>query len=75
MALNTTKAGMGGLDVDTINQKIQEASQGSKFHEHKKKEQLKIDKKISDMKFQLEKLTPVLIEQALEQVKETFYLV
>ncbi|ODM95014.1 DNA polymerase kappa [Orchesella cincta] len=68
MALNTTKAGMEGLDVETINRKIQEASQGSKFHEHKKKEQLKIDRKISDLTFQLEKLTPLLIEQALEQV-------
>ncbi|CAL8115478.1 unnamed protein product [Orchesella dallaii] len=68
MSLNTTKAGMEGLDVDTINRKILEASQGSKFNEHKKKEQLKIDRKISDMKFQLEKLTPNLIEQALVQV-------
>ncbi|CAL8115476.1 unnamed protein product [Orchesella dallaii] len=68
MSLTTTKAGMEGLDVDTINRKILEASQGSKFNEHKKKEQLKIDRKISDMKFQLEKLTPNLIEQALVQV-------
>ncbi|CAL8115472.1 unnamed protein product [Orchesella dallaii] len=68
MTLNTTKAGMEGLDVDTINRKILEASQGSKFNERKKKEQLKIDQNINDMKFQLEKLTPNLIEQALVEV-------
>ncbi|CAL8115474.1 unnamed protein product [Orchesella dallaii] len=68
MSLNTTKAGMEGLDVDTINRKTMEASQDSKFNEHKKEEQLKIDRKINDMKFKLNKLTPNLIEKALVEV-------
>lgn len=68
MALNATKAGMEDLDVETINKIIHEASEGSKFYEHKKKQQKKIDKRIVNMKLQMEKLTPEQIEKAGAQV-------
>lgn len=68
MALNATKAGMEGLDVETINKTIMEASEGSKFYEHKRKQQEKIDRKITEIQFQLEKLTPDQIGKAQLEV-------
>lgn len=53
MNLNVTKAGMEGLDVESINKIISEASQGSKFYEHKKKQQEKLDERITNIKQQL----------------------
>ena len=40
LSVNTTKAGMGGLDTEKINSIIAEASKGSKFYEAKSKNQV-----------------------------------
>ena len=57
MKLNDNKAGMQGLDTAKINQIIEEASKGSKFYQHKQKNQERINIKISEMKAASAKLT------------------
>lgn len=57
MKLNDHKAGMQGLDTVKINQIIEEASKGSKFYQHKQKNQERINTKIAEMKLANSKLT------------------
>lgn len=57
LKLNDHKAGMQGLDTERINQIIEEASKGSKFYQHKQKNQEKINKKIAELKTLCDKLT------------------
>lgn len=49
MALNDTKAGMEGLDVQKINQIIEEASKGSKFYIHQQNQQDKLNVRIQNI--------------------------
>lgn len=49
MALNDTKAGMEGLDVQRINQIIEEASKGSKFYIHQQNQQDKLNVRIQNI--------------------------
>ncbi|CAG0914051.1 unnamed protein product [Notodromas monacha] len=49
MELNDNKAGMADLDKEKISRIIEEASKGSKFYDHKKKQQERIDAKIADL--------------------------
>lgn len=57
MKLNDHKAGMQGIDTGKINQIIEQASKGSKFYQHKQKNQEKINVKIADMKAACARLT------------------
>lgn len=50
MALNDTKAGMEGLDVQKINQIIEEASKGSKFYIHQQNQQEKLNARIQSIR-------------------------
>lgn len=72
MRLNDHKAGMQGLDVDKINDIIEKASKGSKFYEHKKKSQERVDKKVAEMKAAMAKVTPEQRKGALAKVCEGF---
>lgn len=49
MALNDTKAGMEGLDVQRINQVIEEASKGSKFYIHQQNQQDKLNARMQSI--------------------------
>ena len=62
--LNDTKAGMQGLDVESINAIINDASKGSKFYEHKLKQQKEIERKIQDMKNKLKMFSESQIHHA-----------
>ncbi|XP_043191021.1 DNA polymerase kappa-like isoform X2 [Amphibalanus amphitrite] len=68
MKLNDTKAGMEGLDTDKINQIIEEASRGSKFYNHKKQRQEKIDERIRRMLELKDSFTPEQIARAEAQM-------
>lgn len=57
LKLNDHKAGMQGLDTERINQIIEEASKGSKFYQHKQKNQERINQKITELQQQCSKLT------------------
>ncbi|XP_076061856.1 DNA polymerase kappa-like isoform X2 [Oratosquilla oratoria] len=70
LALNTHKAGMEGLDAAKINEIIQKASEGSKFYQHKKKCQERLDAKISDMNRRCMELTQDQIDKATLQMDE-----
>jgi hypothetical protein len=73
MALNDTKAGMQGLDVDKINQIIQQASKGSKFYEHKKQRQMQLDQKIDEMKKQADAISSDEIRRSEKQVSYVLF--
>lgn len=68
MGLNDSKAGMAGLDVESINRKIQEASKGSKFYLHKKAVQEKLDRKVQQMKEQAKRYSPSQLKSAEKEV-------
>ncbi|XP_028396102.1 DNA polymerase kappa-like [Dendronephthya gigantea] len=53
MDLNTTKAGMEGLDKEKINQIIHDASKGSKFYENEKKKEKQVQKRIEELQRKL----------------------
>lgn len=57
MALNDTKAGMEGLDVQRINQIIEEASRGSKFYIHQQTQQDKLNVRIQHIQESFKNLT------------------
>lgn len=57
MALNDTKAGMEGLDVDRINQIIEEASKGSKYYIHQQNQQEKLNDRIQSIRESFKKLS------------------
>ena len=69
MKLNNHKAGMQGLDTNRINQIIEEASKGSKFYQHKLKNQEKIDSRIADMKAACSRLTEDQKKSSMAKVK------
>lgn len=69
MKLNDHKAGMQGLDTNKINQIIEDASKGSKFYQHKQKNQERINVKIADMKAACDKLTAEQKKLARAKVK------
>lgn len=56
MKLNE-KAGMQGLDLEKINEIIENSSKGSKFYNHKKNLQAKLDQRIAAMQARLNELT------------------
>ena len=66
--LNATKAGMEGLDVESINRIINETSKGSKFYEHKLKQQKEIERKVQDMKMKLKTFSDVQVRHAEQEV-------
>ena len=68
MKLNDNKAGMVGLDRDRINQILEEASQGSKFYEHKKKCQERINTKIQELQERKKRILPEQQERSTKQV-------
>ena len=74
MKLNDNKAGMQGLDTAKINQIIEEASKGSKFYQHKQKNQERINIKISEMKAASAKLTEEQKKIARAKVTWTFFV-
>ncbi|XP_037051630.1 DNA polymerase kappa-like [Bradysia coprophila] len=57
MALNDTKAGMEGLDVQRINQIIEEASKGSKYYMHQQNQQDKLNVRIQHIQESFNNLT------------------
>lgn len=64
MALNDTKAGMEGLDVDKINQIIEAASRGSKFYVHQQNQQEKLNIRIQSILESFQNLTEEQIQQS-----------
>lgn len=57
MDLNTSKAGMEGLDREKINEIILEASKGSRFYENERKKEKQVEKRIKEMRTKLAVLT------------------
>ncbi|CAG0879653.1 unnamed protein product [Darwinula stevensoni] len=70
MKLNDNKAGMVGLDRDRINQILEEASRGSKFYEHKKKCQERINMKIQELQERKRRILPEQLERSTKQMDE-----
>lgn len=68
MALNDTKAGMEGLDVQKINQIIDEASKGSKFYIHQQNQQDKLNARIQHIEESFKNLTEEQILNSTEMV-------
>lgn len=68
MALNDTKAGMQGLDVQKINQIIEEASKGSKFYIHQQNQQDKLNIRIQQIQESFKNLTDEQIESSTAAV-------
>lgn len=66
--LNVSKAGMEGLDLDRINKIINDTSRGSKFYEHKKKNQEQLRKKVADMQAQVAAFSAETLAKAEKQV-------
>jgi len=64
MALNDTKAGMEGLDKESISKVIEEASKGSKFYAKKQEDQARISQQAKEMKLALDAFTPSELEAA-----------
>lgn len=56
--LNTTKAGLQGVDKEYVNKVIEEVSKGTPYYEHQQKRQRRIDKKIEAMLVELGNLSP-----------------
>lgn len=69
MALNDTKAGMEGLDVQRINQIIEEASRGSKFYIHQQNQQDKLNIRIQHIQQSFHNLTSEEIANSTLMVK------
>ena len=57
MDLNTSKAGMEGLDRDKINQIILEASKGSRFYENERKKEKQVQKRIKELQNKMVQLS------------------
>lgn len=68
MALNDTKAGMEGLDVDKINQIIEEASKGSKYYIHQQSQQEKLNVRIQSIQESFKNLSEEQIVQSILMV-------
>lgn len=73
MALNDTKAGMEGLDVDRINQIIEEASKGSKYYVHQQNQQDKLNVRIQSIRESFKKLSEEQILQSTLTVTYKLY--
>lgn len=67
MDLNTTKAGMEGLDKEKINQIIHEASKGSRFYENEKKKERQVQKRIEE----LQRKIALLGDEQKQKAKQT----
>lgn len=74
MALNDTKAGMKGLDVEKINQIIEDASRGSKFYIHQQKEQDKLNIRMQCIRDAYENLSVDQIQKSTSMVIFPFIL-
>lgn len=77
MALNDTKAGMEGLDVQKINQIIEEASKGSKFYIHQQNQQDKLNLRIQSIQESFKSLSEEQIRNSTQVViwqSKEFYL-
>jgi len=68
MALNDTKAGMEGLDIERINQIIEEASKGSKYYIHQQKQQEKLNVRIQSIRESFKNLSEEQILQSTQMV-------
>lgn len=68
MALNDTKAGMEGLDVQKINQIIEEASKGSKFYIHQQNQQDKLNVRIQSIQESFKSLSEEQILNSTQMV-------
>jgi hypothetical protein len=60
---------MQGLDKERINQIIEAASKGSKFYEHKKKQQARVDAKAAELIAKRNQLTAEQLRVASEKVR------
>lgn len=68
MALNDTKAGMEGLDVQRINQVIEEASKGSKFYIHQQNQQDKLNARMHNIQESFKNLSEEQILHSTQMV-------
>uniref|UniRef100_A0A5S6QRN4 DNA polymerase kappa n=1 Tax=Trichuris muris TaxID=70415 RepID=A0A5S6QRN4_TRIMR len=66
MEFNNCKAGMQGLDRETIGAKINEWSKGTRFYDHQMKRRERIDRRVKNMRTQLGLFT----EQQLKTSEE-----
>ncbi|XP_045593333.1 DNA polymerase kappa [Procambarus clarkii] len=70
LILNTNKAGMEGLDTGKINEIIKNASEGSRFYQHKQKCQQQLDAKISHLRQAAASFTEEHIKKATLQMDQ-----
>lgn len=67
LELNSSKAGLQGIDKDHVNKVIQEASKGTPYYEHQQKRQKRINVKIEAMLAELETLSPAQLQASQHQ--------
>lgn len=70
MSLNYHKAGMQGLDKDTINKIIFEASKNSKYYENERKKEEQVQKRIAEQQSKLEQLSESDLKHGEEEADE-----
>lgn len=66
--LNDQKAGMQGLDKETINKIIYETSKGTPYFAFQEKRQKSIDLKINELQLEIKKITESQRKDAMEKV-------